>query len=82
MDTCICMTESLGCSSETIITLLIGSIPIQNKKFKNIKLVLKMLSCAVFQVNFASCNTTVTEVSLVLPFLFLQPMLTYAEEVT
>ena len=34
MDTCICMAESLRCSPETIITLLIGYIPIQNKKFK------------------------------------------------
>ena len=35
MDKCICMAESLHCSSETIITLLIGYIPIKNKKFKN-----------------------------------------------
>ena len=34
MDTCICMDESLGYSLETITTLLIGYIPIQNKKFK------------------------------------------------
>ena len=33
MDTCICMAESLFCSSETITTLLIGYTPIQNKKF-------------------------------------------------
>ena len=45
------------------------------------KLVLKMPSCAVFQVDFASCNT-MTEVSLVFPFLFLQLMFTYAEELT
>ena len=32
MDTCICMTESLNCSSETIITLLIGYSPRLNKK--------------------------------------------------
>ena len=30
MDTCICMTESLPCSLETIKTLLIGYTPIQN----------------------------------------------------
>ena len=30
MDTCICMAESLCCSSETITTLLIGYIPKQN----------------------------------------------------
>ena len=30
----ICMTESLHCSPETIITLLIGYTSIQNKKFK------------------------------------------------
>ena len=34
MDTCICMAESLGCSPETITTLLVGCILIQNKKFK------------------------------------------------
>ena len=32
MDTCICMAESLHCSSETV-TLLIGYIPIQNESF-------------------------------------------------
>ena len=34
MDVCICMAESLCCSPETITTLLISYIPIQNKKFK------------------------------------------------
>ena len=34
MDTCGCMAESLHCSPETTTTLLIGCIPIQNKKFK------------------------------------------------
>ena len=34
MDTCICVAESLGCSPETITTLLVGCILIQNKKFK------------------------------------------------
>ena len=34
MNTCICMAESLHCSLETITTLLIGCIPIQNKKLK------------------------------------------------
>ena len=34
MDTCLCMAESLPCSPETIMTLLIGYTPIQNKKFK------------------------------------------------
>ena len=33
MDTCICMVESLCCSSETITILLIGYTSIQNKKF-------------------------------------------------
>ena len=37
MDTCICMTESLGCSSENITTLLISYTPKQNKKFKGKK---------------------------------------------
>ena len=34
MDTCICTAESLSCSPETVITVLIGYIPIQNKKLK------------------------------------------------
>ena len=34
MDTCLCMAESLPCSPVTIMTLLIGYTPIQNKKFK------------------------------------------------
>ena len=37
LDKCIRMAESLCCSPEIIITLLIGYIPIQNKKFKKIK---------------------------------------------
>ena len=39
MDTCICMAETLHCSPETIITLLTGNTPGQNKKvFKKITL--------------------------------------------
>ena len=34
MDICKGMTESLCCSLQTVTTLLIGSIPIQNKMFK------------------------------------------------
>ena len=34
MDICICMVESLRCSPETIMTLLIGYTPKQNKKLK------------------------------------------------
>ena len=34
MDICICVTESLRCSLETITTLLTGYIPIENKKLK------------------------------------------------
>ena len=36
MNTCICMTESLLCSLETITTLFVNQlyIPIQNKKLK------------------------------------------------
>ena len=34
MDTCIWMAEFLHCSPETITTLFIGYIPMQNKKFK------------------------------------------------
>jgi len=33
-DTCICMSESLPCSPETTIALLIGPTAIENKKFK------------------------------------------------
>ena len=33
MDTCTCMAESLRCSLETNVTLLIDYTPIQNKKF-------------------------------------------------
>ena len=32
MDTCTCMAESLRCSPETLTTLLIGYIPIENLK--------------------------------------------------
>ena len=35
MDTCICMAEALHCSPETIMTLLIGYILLQNKKLEN-----------------------------------------------
>ena len=35
MDTCICMAESFRPSPETVTTLLISYIPIQNKTFKN-----------------------------------------------
>ena len=34
MDTCTCMAESLHCPPETITALLIGYIPIPNKKLK------------------------------------------------
>ena len=34
----VCMAESLCCSAETITTLFIGYIPIQNKKVKNTEL--------------------------------------------
>ena len=37
MDTCICMAKSLHCSPETVITLLIGYIPRQNKNLKRKK---------------------------------------------
>ena len=37
MDTCIGMAESLCCSPETITTLLISYIPIQNIKLKKNK---------------------------------------------
>ena len=38
MDTCMCMAESLCCSPETIMTLLISNTPIQNKKLLKKKL--------------------------------------------
>ena len=34
MDTCVCIAESLCCSTETITTLVISYTPIQNKKLK------------------------------------------------
>ena len=34
MDTCICMAESLSCSPEAIVTLLIRYTPIQKKSLK------------------------------------------------
>ena len=36
-DPCICMVEFLQCSPEIITSLLIGYIPIQNKKLKKLK---------------------------------------------
>ena len=36
MNTCPCMAEFLHCSPETVIVLLIGYTPIQNKKVKKI----------------------------------------------
>ena len=47
MDTCICMAQSLLCSVETIITLLISDTPIQNKFYIYIWL---------HQVLIASCG--------------------------
>ena len=37
MDTCICLIESLCCPYETIIALLTGYTPVQNKKLKKSK---------------------------------------------
>ena len=37
-DACICMAESLHCSPETIITLLIGYTPVQNESLKKNKM--------------------------------------------
>ena len=34
MDTCLCVTEPLYCTLETVTTLLIIYTPMQNKKFK------------------------------------------------
>ena len=44
MDTCIGMAESLCCAPETITTLLIGYIPIQNKKLKKKSVANKLIS--------------------------------------
>ena len=46
MDICICLAESLGCSPETITTLLIGYAPTQNKKFQRKKKLPPLLSIA------------------------------------
>ena len=43
MDTYICIAEFLCCSPETITTLLISYIPIQNKTLKKKKKVLRMI---------------------------------------
>ena len=50
MDTCKRMAESLSCSSETITTLLINYIPIQNKKLKKRKETLSFRDLAVLHV--------------------------------
>ena len=34
MDTCVCMSEALCCPPEAITTLLMGYIPVSNKKLK------------------------------------------------
>ena len=38
MDTCVCIAESLYCSPETIMALLISYTPVQNKMLKKLKL--------------------------------------------
>ena len=43
-DTCLCVVESLCCSPESIITLLISYTQVQNKKFKRKKKYLKGFS--------------------------------------
>ena len=43
MDTCICMTESLHCSSENITALLISYTPTQNKKLKKQLIICKQI---------------------------------------
>ena len=52
---CLCMTESLPCSPETITTLLIGHTSIQNKKFKRKKkkpyMSIFIVSCAFTRVD-------------------------------
>ena len=45
MDTCICMADSLCCSSETTTTLLSGYTPIQNKKLITTKHCGQFLDC-------------------------------------
>ena len=54
MDTWICMAESLCCSIETITTLLIDYIPMQNKKLKN-KCVDLQCSMCVSWVKAVNC---------------------------
>ena len=50
MDTCVCMAESLCCSPETITTLLISCIPIQNNKSKPFFLLLTFIASGSFKV--------------------------------
>ena len=52
MDTCICMAGSLCCLPETIMTLLIGYIPIQNKNFKKKKRQKKDILTLEMQIYF------------------------------
>ena len=58
MDTCICVAESLHCLPETITTLLIGYIPIQNKKDfkKKIECVLKSQELLHLEVMSRICD--------------------------
>ena len=56
MDTCICMAESLHCSTETITSLLTGHTAIHNKKLKKKKIYMhhNIQSIAVF-IQSLSC---------------------------
>ena len=51
MDTCICMAESLGCSPETITTLLIGCTPVQNTKRKKNYRKISAISATIWKPN-------------------------------
>ena len=54
MDTCICIAESLHCSPEIIIILIISYTPIQNKKFRK---KLKWICVLVAQLCPTLCNS-------------------------
>ena len=68
MDTCICMAESLPYLLETITTLLIGYISIQNKKLKKIFFKAPITAHLSFIVIFMQSNQMTSHIA---PYAFL-----------
>ena len=69
MDACMCMTESLHCSPESTITLLISHIPIQNKKFKILEKKIRKSTSTSPSLFLPSCTSTMPAVSTRLVFM-------------